>query len=136
MDPITLITLGTSLIGMIFPSVVDFVKKKFIPAANDTPERTMGTLATTSPEVLSGYVAAMSTYLDAQTRFFNRDVVGAPSTWVINLRASIRPFAVIASFVLIGLDYFNYFEVDPVTRGGLLLVISNWIGSRITNGNS
>jgi hypothetical protein len=116
---------------MIFPSIVDFVKKKFIPASSDTPERTMSTLATTKPETLAPYMDAMARYLDAQTKFFNRDISGNPSVWVVNLRACIRPFAVIASFFLIGLDYFNYFEVDPTTRAGLLLIISNWLGTKI-----
>ena len=121
--------------GMVFPSIVDFVKKKFIPASNDTPERTMGTLATTKPEVLAPYVAALAQYLEAQTHFFNRDVVGTPSTWVINLRAAIRPIAVISSFLIIGLDMLKQLQLDPATRAGLLTVIGNWIGSRI-NENS
>lgn len=130
-----ILALVGTLGGMVFPSIVDFVKKKFIPAANDTPERTMGTLATTKPEVLAPYVTALGTYLEAQTKYFNRDVVGTPSVWVINLRAAIRPVAVIASFLIIGLDMLKQLQLDPATRAGLLTVIGNWIGSRI-NENS
>ena len=36
-----ILALVGTLGGMVFPSIVDFVKKKFIPASNDTPERTM-----------------------------------------------------------------------------------------------
>lgn len=122
--------------GMVFPSIVDFVKKKWIPASNDTPERTMGTLATTKPETLAPYVQSLSLYLEAQVKFFNRDVVGTPSTWVINLRAAIRPVAVILSFAIVGLDMLKQLQLDPATRAGLLTVIGNWIGSRITNGGS
>jgi hypothetical protein len=118
--------------GMVFPSIVDFVKKKWIPASNDTPERTMGTLATTKPETLAPYVASLAAYLEAQVKFFNRDVVGTPSVWVVNLRAAIRPIAVIGSFVIIGLDMLQSLKLDPATRAGLLTVIGNWIGSRIT----
>jgi hypothetical protein len=118
--------------GMIFPSIVDFVKKKWIPAANDTPERTMGTLATTNPEFLPTYIQALAIYLEAQAKFFNRDVVGTPSGWVIDLRAAIRPLAVVLSFAIIGLDMLRQLTLDPTTRAGLLVVIGNWIGSRIT----
>lgn len=117
--------------GMVFPSIVDFVKKKWIPASNDTPERTMGTLATTKPETLGPYVQSLALYLEAQVKFFNRDVVGTPSTWVVNLRAAIRPLAVIGSFLIIGFEYVGSFKLDPATRTGLLTVIGNWIGSRI-----
>jgi hypothetical protein len=59
-------------------------------------------------------------------------VVGTPSVWVVNLRAAIRPIAVIGSFVIIGLDMLQSLKLDPATRAGLLTVIGNWIGSRIT----
>ena len=130
---VILALIGT-LGGMVLPPIVDFVRKKFIPASNDTPERTMGTLATTKPEVLAPYVSSLALYLDAQTKYFNRDVVGTPSTWVINLRAAIRPIAVIASFVIIGLDLLKQLQLDPASRAGLFTVIGNWLGSRITQG--
>lgn len=117
--------------GMILPPIVDFVKKKFIPASADTPERTMGTLATTKPETLAPYVQSLALYLEAQVKFFNRDVVGTPSVWVINLRAAIRPFAVIMSFAILGLDMLKQLQLDAGTRAGLLAVIGNWLGSRI-----
>jgi len=123
--------LAGTLAGMVFPSIVDFVKKKWIPASNDTPERTMGTLATTKPETLAPYVQSLALYLEAQVKFFNRDVVGTPSTWVIDLRAAIRPMAVILAFAIIGLDMLKQLQLDPATRAGLLTVIGNWIGSRI-----
>lgn len=121
--------------GMVLPPIVDFVKKKFIPASADTPERTMGTLATTKPETLAPYVQSLALYLEAQVKYFNRDVVGTPSVWVINLRAAIRPFAVIMSFAILGLDMLKQLQLDAGTRAGLLAVIGNWLGSRI-NENS
>lgn len=121
--------------GMVLPPIVDFVKKKFIPASADTPERTMGTLATTKPETLAPYVQSLALYLEAQVKYFNRDVVGTPSIWVINLRAAIRPFAVIMSFIILGLDMLKQLQLDAGTRAGLLAVIGNWLGSRI-NENS
>lgn len=131
MDPITILTLIGTVGGMVIPPVFDFIKKKFVPAGNDTPERTMGTLATTKPETLGPYTEAMAKYLDAQTRFFNRDVSGTPSVWVINLRASIRPFCVVGAFIILGFDAIKYFDVDAAVRVGCFTIIGNWLGSRI-----
>uniref|UniRef100_A0A6H1ZPI2 Holin n=1 Tax=viral metagenome TaxID=1070528 RepID=A0A6H1ZPI2_9ZZZZ len=132
MEPMTILTLIGTLGGMLIPPIVDFVKKKFIPASNDTPERTMGTLATTKPDVLAAYTESLGKYLDAQTRFFNRDISGVPSLWVINLRAAIRPLSVVGAFLIIGLDTIQWFKVDPSTRAALFVIIGNWLGSRIT----
>jgi hypothetical protein len=131
MEPITIITLLGTLGGMIIPPVFDFLKKKFLPSS-DTPEATMGTLAVTKPETLAPYTEALAKYLDAETRYFNRDVSGTPSIWVINLRASIRPFCVVGSFILLGFDAIRWFEIDPSVRAGCFVVIGNWLGSRIT----
>jgi hypothetical protein len=117
--------------GMILPPVVDFIKKRFIPAENDTPERTIGTLATTQPATVAPYVEALAKYYQAQTSYFNRDVVGNPSLWVINLRACIRPIVVISSFIVLGTEVFTNLKLDPATRAGMLTVVGNWIGSRI-----
>jgi hypothetical protein len=121
----------STLGGMVLPPVIDFIKKKFIPAENDTPERTLATLATTNPDVMPKYLESLSLYLKAQGDFFNRDVVGTPSFWVIDLRAAIRPIAVVFAFSLLGLQGLNFLTVDPVTRDGLLVLIGNWFGSRI-----
>jgi len=131
MDPMTIITAAGTIISLIIPPVFDFIKKKFIPATNDTPEATMGTLATTKPETLGPYTEALAKWFDAQTRYFNRDVSGTPSLWVINLRASIRPLCVVGSFIILGLDAIKWFHVDPAVRAGCFVIIGNWLGSRI-----
>lgn len=118
--------------GLIIPPAYDFIKKKFIKSSSDTPERTMGALATTNPDVLPGYVTAMSGYLEAQTKFFNRDVVGVPSLWVVDLRAAIRPVAVILGFALLGAELFAGLKLDPATRGAIILNNASWFGSRIS----
>jgi hypothetical protein len=129
MEPIT--TAILSIGGLIIPPAFDFLKKKFIKSSNDTPERTMSSLATTNPDVLPQYVSSMATYLQAQTAYFNRDVVGTPSQIVIDLRAVIRPLSVIIGFVLLGAEMFGTLQLDPATRGSIILNNSSWFGSRI-----
>jgi len=130
-----------ALAGMVLPPVVDFAKKKFLKPSSDSPEATMSTLATTNPTVLPDYVKATTEYLKAQTDYFNRDVVGTPSTWVIDLRASIRPFGVIGSMLILGglaLISFDGAQVDPSAIETLTgvrltceLIVSSWFGTRI-----
>ncbi len=128
--------------GLLLPPVVDFVKKKFLKKEQDTPEATMSTLATTKPDVLPGYVTAITGWLQAQVSFFNRDVNGAPSQWVVNLRAAIRPFGVVLSFsvliMMVGGALAGW-KPDPSmadTLTGVRLsseaMISSWFGDRIS----
>lgn len=131
--------------SLLLPPVVDFVKKKFLKKEQDTPEATMSSLATTKPEVLPGYVTAMTGWMEAQVKFFNRDVNGTPSQWVVDLRAAIRPIGVcIAGAVLV-------FMVVQALRGrqpapsmadtilGVRLtcevIVSSWFGDRIRISN-
>jgi len=130
--------------GLIIPGLFDFVKKKFIKGENDTPERTIGTLATTKPDVLADYTRALGDYLKAQVDFFNRDVIGQASGWVVDLRAAIRPFGVILSFVILGgmvIAMFtgNYDRLAAIPNGETTLtgirltceaVMTSWFGSR------
>lgn len=118
--------------GLLFPPIFDFLKKKFIPAENDTPERTAGTLATTNPEVLPEYTRATAALLEARKSFFNRDVVGAPSQWIVDLRAAIRPVSVVLGFIILGSEYFIPGAVlDANTRASIILNNSSWFGSRL-----
>jgi len=136
-----------SLAGLVIPPLFSLAKKKFIKSENDTPERTIGDLATTNPEVIPGYVSALATWLDAQVKFFNRDVIGTPAQWVVNLRAAIRPVGVILSFVILGgMVYltltggFSHFDVVPEVLDEMLtgvrlsceVMITSWFGSRFT----
>jgi hypothetical protein len=118
--------------GLIVPPAFDFIKKKFIKSTADTPERTMGALATTNPEVLPQYVTALAGYYESQTKFFNRDVVGVPSFWVVDLLASIRPLSVVGGFALLGAEMFVGLQLDPATRGSIILNNAAWFGSRLT----
>lgn len=120
----------TSLAGLIVPPIYDFVKKKFLPSV-DTPEATLSTLATTKPEIIAQYVKSQADLLLAQTNYFNRDVIGEVSSWVRDLRASIRPI-----YVIFGLIYFlfaSYFDwqVDVFIRTTMEVCVSSWFGSRI-----
>jgi len=119
--------------GMILPPAFDFIKKKFIKEENDTSERTLGTLATTKPEVLPEYITALSGLKEAEVKFFNRDVVGMPSQWVINLRATIRPATIAAGLLLFILDFALgiSFDIPPDVRYFFEANISSWFGSKI-----
>ena len=131
-----------SLGGMIIPGLFDFVKKKFIKEENDTPERTIGSLATTKPEVLPEYINALVANKDAECRFFNRDVIGTPSSWVVNLRAAIRPVTVVISLLVIAgmvVAVFSGLKFSPEEENMLIGIrlscesnISAWIGSRFS----
>lgn len=122
-----------SLASLIVPGVFDFVKKKFIKSEADTPERTLGSLAATKPEVLAEYTTALSTFYDAQTRYFNRDVSGTPSTWVTNLRATVRPVTVVVGLVFLLLGVFEQITLDKGTQLFFEAVIASWFGTRINN---
>lgn len=120
-----------SLAGLVVPGVFDFIKKKFIKSEADTPERTMGTLATTKPEVLPAYTSALASLMQAQTNFFNRDVIGVPSFWVIDLRASIRPVVVITGIIAMVSNTYGLMLLDDATRLFFEAVISSWMGDRL-----
>ncbi len=119
-----------TLIGnVIIPPVFNLVKGWLSKGKADTPEQTMSNLATTKPDVLAAYVKALADNRDSETRFFNRDVTGTPSTWVINLRACIRPLATIVSFGVLIASFFR--PVDPATFVTCNGVIGNWLGTKI-----
>lgn len=127
-----ILDLAVSLGGLIIPPAFDFIKKKFVKESNDTPERTIGTLATTNPEAVSGYVESLSKLKDASIRFFNRDVIGTPSQWVVNLRAAIRPIGVIISFGILSCIAFEWMSNVEGIRLSCETIITSWFGSRIT----
>jgi len=131
-----------ALAGLALPPVFDFVKKRFLTPEEDTPEATMSTLATTKPEVLPEYLAAMTGWLDAQVKMFNRDVTGTPDQWVVNLRAAIRPVGTVGAGMILALMVYasiTGYKPDPSmieTLTGVRLscevVLSSWFGSRIS----
>ena len=127
--------------GLFFPPVFDLFKKWFLPATKDTPEATMSTLATTKPEVLPRYTEALAYHLEAQTKFFNRDVVGTPSQWIVDLRAAIRPIVTgvaVATLIVEGFQIMGafgnsmpWFVLPEGSRGLFILAVSQWFGSRL-----
>lgn len=126
-----------TLAGLVIPPGVDFIKKKFLKPSTDTPEATMSSLATTSPDVLPEYLRAVVEHLKAKIEWFNRDVIGAPSQWIVDLRAAIRPLTVVVGlFALIfsGVQLWQFAvpQLDPGTRIFFEGVISSWFGSRMS----
>jgi len=128
--------------SLLLPPAVDFIKKKFLKPAQDSPEATMSTLATTKPEVLPTYIQAMVGWLEAQTKFFNRDVCGTPAQWVVNLRAVIRPIGTIGAGVVLGgmiVAAILGKKPDPAMADTIVgvrytceAIVSSWFGDRIT----
>lgn len=119
--------------GLIVPPVFDFIKKKFVKPENDTPERTISSLAVSKPEVIPEYVKALASHLQAKTGWFNRDVVGTPSQVIIDLRAGIRPIGVIIAFALLFADATPGITLAEGARYSCEVVISSWFGSRLTS---
>lgn len=130
-----------ALAGLAIPPVVDFVKKKFLKKEQDTPEATLSTLATTKPDVLPLYLTAQTGYMEATIKFFNRDVCGTPSQWVVNLRAAIRPSGVVIAFItliILCVMALSGCTVKPEMAGTIdgvryscELIVSSWFGDRI-----
>lgn len=117
-----------SLIGnVIIPPLFSLIKSIF--KIKDNPEDTLSTLATTKPDILPNYVKAQADYLEAETKFFQRDISGIPSQWVIDLRAFIRPLAVIFSFMLLFSSLF--YEISSPVLILINGVIGNWLGTKI-----
>jgi hypothetical protein len=128
--------------GMILPPIFDFIKKKFLGPSSDTPEATAASLAVTKPEAVEGYVGGMAALWKAQAEFFNRDVSGTPSQWVVDLRAVIRPGATVVAFlILVGMTVaaVSGVSIEPTmqttldgVRYNCELIVSSWFGSRIS----
>jgi len=124
------VTLG----GLIIPPIFDFIRKKWIKAEQDTPERTMGSLAMNKPDVLPQYTEAMAKYLEARVRWFNRDVIGTPSRAIIDLRAAIRPVVIVVGLIHLSLASLapDYVALGQDVRLFYEAVIASWFGSRLT----
>lgn len=118
-----------SAIGFLTPVVSDFIKKKFLK--NESPEATISSLALTKPECLDKFVTARTAYLNSEVKYFNEDVVGNPSKWVVDLRAAIRPLFVIISLLYIGLICKYGWTVDPSFRMVMDYSINSWFGHRL-----
>lgn len=131
-----------AIISLIAPPVIDFAKKKWLKPSQDTPEATMSTLATTKPEVLPGYVSAVTEWLKAQVDYFRRDISGDPSQWVIDLRAVIRPLGTLGAGCVLGVMVvlaLNGYKPDPSmadtisgVRYSCEIIVSSWFGDRIS----
>jgi hypothetical protein len=117
--------------GLVAPPLFDFIKKKFL-SGEKTAEETLGALAMSSPQHVGQYVEAQAKLLEAQTTYFNRDVVGEPSKWVIDLRAAIRPVFVISSLGARICAWVFHWDIDQNFMYLMDVCISSWFGSRLT----
>lgn len=126
-----LISLITTFGSVIIPPLFSLVKGIFGKGKTESPEETISNLATTKPDAVAPYVEALSKYLTSQTQFFNRDVAGIPSAWVVNLRACIRPISVIIAFVILFMQVFKFAQTPNPVVITCQVVIGNWIGTKI-----
>lgn len=122
--------------GLVVPPAFDFIKKVFVKPDSDSEIATVNTLATTKPEVLADYTAARATLINAQIAFFNRDVVGQPSQWVVDLRSSIRPCCVALALVTLALTATPWLDVPAPMRASLLSIVSSWLGDRLNKSSA
>jgi len=118
--------------GLIIPPAVDFIKKRFIPGEAETPERTAASLAATKPEVLPQFMSAVSGLKEVDIKYFNRDVIGTPSQWIVDARAAIRPLAVCFSLVILGIEAVGWASLTDGARLTFEVLCASWFGSRIT----
>jgi hypothetical protein len=132
MTGIPIIDIIAAIGGLIIPPAVDFIKKKFISGEADTPERTAAALATTKPEVLPQFMAAVTGMKETDIKFFNRDVIGTPSKWVVDLRAAIRPLVVCCALACLATEALGHMDLNEGTRVTFEVLCSSWFGSRIT----
>jgi len=124
-----LLDIATSAIGLLAPAAVDLVKSIFGKAKND--DEALAELALKDPAGAAQFVSAKAALLEAKAKYFNRDVIGIPSLWVVNLRASIRPIFTIFSLALMIAATFNNINIDPSIKALMEITISSWFGSRM-----
>ena len=121
------------LLGLVGPPLFDLGKKLILGPSKDTPEATASALATTKPEVLPEYVKATVSLKDAEVRFFNRDVIGAASQWIVDLRASIRPVVTGLCALALLADVFAGIALTETARDMSWTVVNMWFGQRLTS---
>jgi len=126
-----MLSIIASVAGLIVPPAFDFIKKKFLKPAADSPEATISTLATTKPEVLGEFVNANVALLKAKKDFFNRDIIGIPSKWVVDLRAAIRPTFILLSLAVRAAGWMYNWNIDESFTALMDLSIASWFGSRL-----
>ena len=120
-----------SLGGLVIPPVFDFVKKKFLGSKSDSPKSTLNTLAVSKPEIMPDYIKGYASLLEAEAKYFNRDVIGSPSLLIVNLRAAIRPtFVIMTVFIMFLAPVLGLYIPEDV-RVFMEMNISSWFGSRL-----
>ena len=123
----------TALGGLVIPPVFDVIKRKGLGLPDDSEEGTLSALARSNPDAMEGYVRAKADLYDAEARFFNRDIAGTPSAWVINLRGSIRPGVTLLCVLALIIEMlpFASLGLDQGTRATMCLIVSSWFGDRL-----
>jgi hypothetical protein len=127
----------TGILGTVLPPAFKLVKGIFGRKSNQSPTEALDDIATTKPEILPQYVEALAKVGEMELRYFSRDVTQPLTQWVADLRAAIRPSAVVISFVLLLIDGiakagWGTHAFDDGTRAAYTGYIGTWIGDRIS----
>jgi hypothetical protein len=120
------------VIGFALPVVSDLVKSLF--GKNKGPQATLTTLATTKPEVIPEYVKANAALLEAETKYFKRDMPEDSTRmpiWVLALRGAIRPIGTLICFLSLALNKFASLNLTPGTEASFCFILGAWFGSRV-----
>lgn len=125
-----MLSLIATLAGLVLPPVVDIAKHKLGVAPKNTEEAFLE-VASKNPEQLSAYVEAQAKLMDSKVKYFNRDVIGAPSQWVVDLRSGIRPVATLGCFGLIGADGAHWITLSPDSVSTCWFIASSWFGDKL-----
>lgn len=120
----------SALGGLIVPPIYSLIKG-WVGKKSDSPTDTLNTLATTNPSQMSSYMSSLATWLSAKVKFFNRDVVGTPSQWVVDLRASIRPVYIVSYIIMMFFSVYFGYKIDPAFSALGNSCVSFWFSNRM-----
>lgn len=130
-EPIT--TILTTLGSMVLPPLLEIVKAKALGTRD--PVQMLSSLAVNEktaqviPSLIENWRSLIETQSQLQVKMFNVDVIGQPSQWVVDLRASIRPVTVIISLLLFIISPF--ITVPDYVQQACAGFIGFWFGNRM-----
>ncbi len=120
----------SAIVGAVIPQAAALLS--LFGRKNATPEKVMGQLATSKPEVLPQYIEALGSFWTAQAKWFNRDMIvgGQYPAWLLVLRGGIRPAVVIVSILALVAEGAGLIKSDATTRAFWTFNVGAWIGDR------
>ena len=123
----------TSIIGLssvILPPAVKLIKDIFGKKPKDA-EETLGVLASEKPEFLSAYVDAQAKLMDAKASFMRADINEKVHSWIMDLRASVRPIITYLLVLNIIVSKCFGWDISLIEANAAGIVIGWWFGERL-----